>query len=177
MRTPDDRGVTLVELIVTIVIAGLFTGLLTVMFIDGWTAQQKTAARDLATGTTNAVGRLMTTSIRNATSITVNSAGMRMDARVVRGDGVVECRAWALDGEFLAYGHSATGPVAAGALKPIQSGAKGGLTGARAFAARSAGSVKVALTFTKGDSRYGETVDVRTILTAQAQAAGSPAAC
>lgn len=96
----DERGLTLVELIVAIVIAGLFAGMLTVAFVNGWTAQEKSVARDKATGQANLLRTTMSDSIRNATAVRVSDSGKRVDAVVAKpgtsftATWTWECRAW-----------------------------------------------------------------------------------
>lgn len=174
MRLRDDTGLTLVELLVAIVIGGLFAGMLVVMFTNGWMAQQRTASRDLATGSTNTSSTLLASSIRNASTMRVDAAGMRLDAKVIRADGVTECRAWRVDSGSLLYGRSTAGAVAAVDLRPILTGATGSLSGLKAFSLRNSRSVEVGIKFTVGDAVAGERVDIRTVLAAQAEISGGP---
>lgn len=86
---------TLVELIVVVVICGLFLGLLGSLFANGLIAQQQATARDRATGHANTLAASLGTSIRNATSdITVSADGQAIVAKVVTGDSTWECRGW-----------------------------------------------------------------------------------
>nr|WP_244946452.1 hypothetical protein [Microbacterium saccharophilum] len=155
-------------------IGGLFAGMLVVMFTNGWMAQQRTTSRDLATGSTNTASTLLASSIRNASTVAVDATGMRLDAKVVRADGVPECRAWRIDSGKLLYGRSIAGAVTATDLKPILTGATGSLTGLRAFSLRNSRSVEVGIQFTVGDAASGERVDIRSVLTAQAEISGGP---
>jgi len=91
----DDDGLTLVEIIVTVVIGGLFLGLLGALFANGLIAQQQATARDRATGYANVLGASLGSSLRNATSdVTVSADGQAVVAKVVTGEGDWECRAW-----------------------------------------------------------------------------------
>lgn len=114
---PDDAGVTLVELIVGMVVAGMFAAMLSMMFINGWTSQQKSVARDSATGQANLVRTSLSDSLRNATAVRVSGGGTRVDAVVGRvGSSLTgwtwECRAWVLHDKSIRY---SAGPTARGA--------------------------------------------------------------
>ena len=93
-RTRDDAGVTLVELIIYIAVSALFLGLLALMLVNGLRAQAQTTDRDTATGQSVVVSNSILTSLRNATTFTVTSAGRAVVAKVVLPGGGRECRAW-----------------------------------------------------------------------------------
>lgn len=112
----DEAGVTLVELIVGMVVAGMFAAMLTLMFINGWTSQQKSIARDSATGQANVLRTSLSDSLRNATAVRVSGGGTRVDAVVGRVGASLtgwtwECRAWALHDRSIRY---SAGPTARG---------------------------------------------------------------
>lgn len=99
--TTDDGGMSLVELIVGLFVAGLFAGLLTIMFVNGWNVQQRSVARDVATGQASVLKTTMADALRNASAVRVSGAGSRVDAVVavpsatLAGTWTWECRAWA----------------------------------------------------------------------------------
>ncbi|SBS74120.1 type II secretion system protein J [uncultured Microbacterium sp.] len=110
----DDEGISLVELIVAVIVSSLIAGLLTMVFINGWTTQQKSIARDSATGQANVLTSTMANALRNATSIRVSGAGTRIDAVVTKpsasfsGTWTWECRAWVLTDQSIRYSAGAT---------------------------------------------------------------------
>jgi len=109
----DDDGITLVELIVGILVAGLFSGMLAMMFINGWNSQQLSVARDSATGQANLVRTTLADSLRNATAVRVSGGGSRVDAVVGKvgtslSGWAWECRAWALHDDSIRYSAGTT---------------------------------------------------------------------
>ena len=112
----DEAGLTLVELIVTIVVGGIVLALIAVSFVNGTIAQRDGVIRDSATGAANVVSRSISTSVRNATEIRVNESGTRLDVTFIAQDGQPECRAWELlpgpDG-ILVYRSDDTGALPA----------------------------------------------------------------
>lgn len=172
----DERGLTLVELIVAIVISGFVVGMLALVFINGWSAQQRTAARDLATSEANAVAAQLIPSVRNSTAMRINTAGTRLDLTVLTDAGTWECRAWAVTTvsgkSVVRYASRAGAAVAAdgSTLKTIASGATATLTGSAAFATTGTRGLKIGIRFTQGS----ESVDLRNTITAQAVKTGAP---
>ncbi len=112
--TTDDDGLSLVELIVAIVISGLFAGMLTAMLVGGWGSQDRSVSRDIATGQANVVKTTMSNALRNATAVRVSAGGTRLDAQVATptasydGAWTWECRAWALVDGALRYSAGST---------------------------------------------------------------------
>ncbi len=169
----DEEGVTLVELIVYISTSGLFLGLLALLFINGLTAQERTTARDSATGRANIVSASLQSSIRNATEIAVDGGGMRVDAVVITRAGDFECRAWAIDPSgALRYsaGDDARGADSSGWSALIE-GARGTLAGGKAFAPAGARGMDVGISVSVADA----TVPITNGVTAQAVARGGGA--
>ncbi|HWK76917.1 hypothetical protein [Microbacterium sp.] len=97
-QDPDDDGLTLVELILYMLIAGVVLVLVSSIFINGWGAQVATTDRDAATGQANLVTASLQKSIRNATEINPSTgSGDTLVAVVATGSSGWECRAWKRD--------------------------------------------------------------------------------
>lgn len=92
-----DAGMTLVEIIVTVVILGILSAVITGIFVNGIISQQQTALRDKTTGQANAVSEQLARSVRNAGAFRVDATGHRVDAAVLQADGSWRCEAWVLD--------------------------------------------------------------------------------
>lgn len=113
-RPVGDEGATLIELIVTIVVSALFAGMITLMFISGWTAQERSVSRDSATGQANLVKTTMSTALRNAVAVRVSAGGTRLDAQVATPSASYgsswdwECRAWVLYDDGIRYSAGST---------------------------------------------------------------------
>lgn len=155
-----DEGLTLVELIVTIVVGGLFLGLLASLFVNGVTAQQRATARDKATGWANMLTASLGTSLRNATEdITVIHSGDGIIARVIARDGDWSCRSWLVqeDGtvRYLDNGKTQISAAAAAAGAKLVEGTIDPVTdegdGARGGFTQAGRTVGIELTFTVGD--------------------------
>lgn len=165
-----EAGLTLVELIVGIALAGLFSALLAMLFVNGLTAQQQTTARDSATGKVNLVSASIATSVRNSTSIRITSAGARLDLKVITPAGGEECRAWALASGQVRYSAGASArSTDTSTWKPLAAGATGTLTAGAAFQLVGTDRVRVGLRI----SVSGQAVSVTDGVTAQAKGGGS----
>ena len=70
---PDDEGVSLIELILYMLIAGVILALVSATFINGWMAQASTTDRDAATGQANLVSASLQKSIRNAGALSLTT--------------------------------------------------------------------------------------------------------
>jgi len=137
--SPDDAGVTLVELIVYIAVSALVAGLMATMFAIGITSQSATKERDTLTGKAQTVSDLLTYSMRNATAFRVDGTVLR--ARVATGTTSFECRAWDVTGGQIRYTASAASiaipstsswsVLATGATGTLASGAPFAVTGKR----------------------------------------------
>jgi len=112
--TIKDAGMSLVELIVGLFVAGLFAGLLAVMFVNGWNVQQRSVARDIATGQASVLKTTMADALRNASSVRVSGSGSRVDALVAvpstayTGTWTWECRAWVFLDQSIRYSVGST---------------------------------------------------------------------
>jgi hypothetical protein len=189
----DDSGLSLVELIVALVIAGMFGGLLVLMFVNGWTAQERSVSRDTATGQANLVKTTMSDSLRNATSLRVSDSGKRLDALVAvpstsfTGTWTWECRAWTLTDQSIRYSTGstirntdpATWAVLAGKSTQHPSDKVVGTISGAPFALAATGSVLIGMDITVTATK-AETVSVTDGMTAQtvataAETTGAPA--
>lgn len=148
----DEDGMTLVELIVAVVVAGLVLAVVSIAFANGMIAQRDGVSRDAATGKVNVVASSLSTSIRNATTVRVAPDGARADATYVGPDGKAECRAWALvkdaDGRnVLAYRADASSapkplPPADQSWGVLATDVTGTLTGGKLFASTDGKNLK-----------------------------------
>ncbi len=130
-----DDGMTLVELIIAVLVSGVFLTLIALIFGSGLSAQQRATERDAATAQLNAATALITETVRNSSDIRVSAAGTRLDARFLKSDGSTwECRAWQLLSNELRFsaGPSAR-PVASTTWKSLGSELSGTLTSGAAF--------------------------------------------
>ncbi|MDX2377133.1 hypothetical protein M4I32_10015 [Microbacterium sp. LRZ72] len=151
---PDERGMSMIELIIAASIAALLLGLMASLFVTGLRTEAATRDRDRATGQAQVVTDSIQTSIRNAADINVTDD--LLVARVIVGDGVSECRAWALtpSGD-LAYTASDV-PIGTdpSAWTVLAGSVSGGLDGGAAFRAGDTDSrtVEVELIVRAGDA-------------------------
>lgn len=98
-RLGDDAGITLVELLISMVVGGIVLSLIGTIFVTTLQATAATRDRDLATGQAQAISTSLTTSIRNAHAVTLDSVpggGQVVRAHVATGTPEGECRAWAV---------------------------------------------------------------------------------
>jgi prepilin-type N-terminal cleavage/methylation domain-containing protein len=118
----DDRGFTLIELIVYMALLALVIAGLGGVFVAGIGAQRDVASSTSASGEAQLVSRSLVQGIRNASSFTAgtrDAAGQVVRARVASTDGAGtttwRCVAWFWSaGASAVYtASSATGPVAA----------------------------------------------------------------
>lgn len=96
---PDDAGLTLVELLITVFVGAALLSLVATIFVTTLQANAATRDRDVATGRAQAISTSLTTSVRNASAVTVTAAaggGTVVRARVATGASGWECRAWAV---------------------------------------------------------------------------------
>lgn len=89
----DDAGLTLVELLVYMFIGALFLGFLGVVFASALRADASSRERDLATGQLQAVSTSLSTSVRGAASVRVETSGDMTVVRAALPDD--RCSAWA----------------------------------------------------------------------------------
>lgn len=168
--TPDDEGITLVELIVVIVVSALFLGLIAGLFANGLNAQNQATARDRATGQANVLSASLTSSIRNAVAARVAADGKRVDA-TVRTSAGWECRAWVLDGTSVLYSAGDTARTAAPTgWTALAKGVSGTLSGGALFAG--AGDRRVSIGIRITDT--AQTAVISDGVTAQAVGTGWP---
>ncbi|MGN8551665.1 UNVERIFIED_CONTAM: type II secretion system GspH family protein [Microbacterium sp. SLM126] len=90
----NEDGLTMMELIVAMVVSGLFLGFLAVLFANGVQAQAQATERDLATGRAGVVSNSILTSVRYSSGFVVVSGNRALIAKVVDSTGAPICRAW-----------------------------------------------------------------------------------
>jgi hypothetical protein len=90
----DDDGVTMVEVVIYMLISGLFLALLAMLFANGVQAQAQATDRDLATGRANVITNSILTSVRGSTGFVLLDSNRALIAKVVTSAGTAECRAW-----------------------------------------------------------------------------------
>ncbi|MFC9983013.1 prepilin-type N-terminal cleavage/methylation domain-containing protein [Microbacterium keratanolyticum] len=175
----NDSGVSLVELIIVVVVVGIIGSLITMVFVNGLTSQQATAARDLATGRATVITETLADSVRNAVTIRVSSQGSRLDAVVLLPNNTFECRAWAVNRNAeLVYSRGSSARTSnPDTWGPLAEKVSGALTGspARAFASAGVNALDIGLRFSSPTTRE-ETV-ITTRATAQAKTERTPPAC
>jgi len=168
---------SIVELIVYVVVAGLVLTGIASLFVNSWISQTQTTNRDSATGNSAVVGASLTQSIRNASDFKVEAGGKTVRAIVATGASGWECRAWALtSGGDLIYKASPTSiAVPTGATAPagwtqLAAGVTGTLTGGVPFvdAGSSPKRLEIGLTFTT----KGQAAPTTNGVTAQAKISG-----
>jgi Tfp pilus assembly protein PilV len=94
-----EAGLTLVELLITVFVSAVLLGLVATIFVTTLQANAATRDRDLATGRAQAISTSLTTSVRNASAVSVTATaggGTVVRARVATGSASWECRAWAV---------------------------------------------------------------------------------
>jgi Tfp pilus assembly protein PilV len=94
-RGSDESGLTLVELIITVLVASVVLGVVASVFISTLQANAAARDRDLATGRAQAISTSLSTSVRNTPSLTISSDGTIARAAVPSGSAWT-CRAWAV---------------------------------------------------------------------------------
>lgn len=89
----DDAGLTLVELLVYMFVGALFLGILGAVFVGALRADSVTRERDLATGQLQAISTSLSTTVRSASAVRVETSGGTTVVRAaLPGD---RCSAWA----------------------------------------------------------------------------------
>lgn len=161
---PDDEGVSLIELILYMLIAGVILALVSATFINGWMAQASTTDRDAATGQANLVSASLQKSIRNAGALSLTTGTSdTLVARVATGTNGSECRAWkrTASGDLLYKTSSAAiDPNATTGWTTLATGIEGGPI----FSASSATRLTYSFTAEVGDT----SIPIRGAVTAQA---------
>lgn len=90
----DDKGMSLVELLIAMLISGLFLGLLAVLFANGVQAQAQATERDLATGRAGVVSDSILTSVRESSGFVIVANNRALITKFVDSSGTTTCRAW-----------------------------------------------------------------------------------
>lgn len=90
----DDKGMSLVELLIAMGISGLFLGLLAGLFASGVNAQAQATERDLATVRAGVVGDSILSSVRDSSGFVIVANNRALITKVVDSSGTTTCRAW-----------------------------------------------------------------------------------
>jgi type II secretory pathway pseudopilin PulG len=99
-----DGGLTLIELIVSLLVGTLVLGGLAVIFANALVNDMRTRERDSATGMAHVITNSIQASVRNSAGPpVVSNGGMVLRARVATGASGWECRAWAVSSGELRY--------------------------------------------------------------------------
>lgn len=100
----DEHGMSLVELLVAMVISGLFLGFLAVLLANGVQAQARATERDLATGRAGVISNSILSSVRASTGFVIVANNRALITKYVGAAGTTTCRAWLIlapgDAEF-----------------------------------------------------------------------------
>ena len=149
---------TLVELIVVIVVSGIVLSVIGLIFINGWSAQQRATERNAATAQLNAATAAITETVRDSSAIRVSAPGQRLDAKVLLADGASwQCRAWQVLGGELRYNSGPSSrPAASTSWASLASGIAGNLAAGAAFA-QSGDRLSLGLRITQGEVSVGVT--------------------
>ncbi|MFC5432803.1 prepilin-type N-terminal cleavage/methylation domain-containing protein [Microbacterium suwonense] len=115
MRARDDDGITLIEVIVYLVISGMFLALLAGLFVAGLRAQTTATDLDSATGASGVVSSSLQSGIRNAAAFALSDDNQTVVATVIADDGP-SCRGWRVtaDGDLLYQRSSSAIPLTGG---------------------------------------------------------------
>jgi len=145
---------SIVELIVVVLISGLFLSVLAVIFGNGLAAQQRATERDAATAQLNAATASIVESVRNSVDTRVTASGQRLDAKMLAADGTSwECRAWQVQGTELRYSAGTTArPAVSPAWTSLASGVSGALFAGAAFEKGTGNRASVGLELVRGDT-------------------------
>lgn len=94
----DDAGLSLVELLITTFVGAMVLTLVATILTTTLQATAATRDRDLATGRVQAVSTSLSTSLRNAADVDLQSASdlTVLRARIADGASSWQCRAWAI---------------------------------------------------------------------------------
>lgn len=98
-RPSDDSGITLIELVIAGLVSAVLLGVLGSVFVTTIQSNAATRDRDLATGRVQAISTSLSTSVRNASDVAIQTlpgGGAIARARVATGTSAWECRAWAV---------------------------------------------------------------------------------
>lgn len=95
----DQRGISIVELLVYVALGAMITAVLTGIIISGFTAETNNRNLDIATGEALVVQEVLQTQLRNAESSTVAiiDSGAGVSACVALGAGNWETRSWRIN--------------------------------------------------------------------------------
>ena len=154
-RYRDEAGISMVELIVFLAVAGLLLSIVATLFATSLNAQRQTADRNDATAQLNAATASITESVRASAEATVSESSRRLDAAVLLADGETwECRAWHVQGGELVYRTTRAG--VSSSWTALASGVRGNLPAGAAFAGE-ASRITLGLTNTRRETEVAVT--------------------
>lgn len=89
----DDRGISLIELIVVIVLMGVIGSVIVTILVNSWGAQEDVDSTTMATNSGQVYATSIERAVRNAEAIRVSSDGRVLEARTALG-GAETCKAF-----------------------------------------------------------------------------------
>ncbi|GAA1948779.1 prepilin-type N-terminal cleavage/methylation domain-containing protein [Microbacterium deminutum] len=91
----DDAGITFIELLVYLVLLGIFSAVFVTIFVNTWTAQASVSSQTRATMRGQLVSSEIERAMRNAVAFTISPDGSTLQVRTSL-TGSRECQAFAL---------------------------------------------------------------------------------
>jgi len=79
---PDDRGLSLIELIVVVVLVGTLSGVIVMILVNSWNTQKDVNSTTTATNAGQVFGSSLERAVRNADAIVIESIGTDSVVRV-----------------------------------------------------------------------------------------------
>lgn len=171
--SPDDAGVSLVELIVYAFVGAIILAVIAALFANGLRSQASTTERDTATGRAAVISNSLQGSIRNASEFRLEADKKTVRAKVATGASGWECRAWSLTTTGELKYKTSTSAIAIGSTTgwaTLATGVTGTLAGAVTF-----GESGRTLSYGLQISVAGQVVPVTGGVTAQATIEGTGA--
>lgn len=181
-RITNDDGLTLVELLVSVVLSLLVLTVLLSVFVSASNSQAATKNRDVAAGTSQVAVNSVQVGVRNSSAFTIS--GNLLRARVASGSGSDwSCQAWALTPANVLVTKTSSTAIAVPpdytGWATLANGVTGGLTSGKVFEAGGTGGGRLtyAFTVTSGTGGTAASVPVGGDVLPQAKGTGSPASC
>lgn len=181
-RTAPDAGLTVVEVVVSMLLTLLVTSVLLSVFITASSSQAATKNRDVAAGTSGVATDSIQVNVRNSSAFTVSGNLLRVRVANVSGTGW-SCQAWALTPTGALVTKTSTSAIAVPTdytgWATLANGVAGGLTAGKIFETGGTGGGRLtyAFTVTSGTGSTAASVPVGGDVLPQAKGSGSPASC